>query len=103
MNLEPDTTHIEQIYVYMSEYLGGRSEYPVCQGRRAFIEQFIPIQEFDDLFGGYVLSVDASGVEYLGVRSRRICQRFRRILRERGAQFEVSTKPPKLRLKMSLG
>ena len=103
MNLEPGTTHMEQIYVYMSGYSGGRAEHPICLGRRPFVERFIPLQEIGGLFGGYLLCADASEVEYLGVWSHRICQRFRRILRERGAQFEVSTKPPKLRLKMLVG
>jgi hypothetical protein len=95
-------TFMEKLYDFMSEwYSDGRSEHPVCQGRRAFIEQFIPQPEFADLFGGYVLSADSSDGEFLGVWSRRTCQKFRRILRERGAQFEVSSEPPKLRLKVT--
>jgi hypothetical protein len=82
-------------------YSDGRSEHSVCQGRRSFIEEFIPQREFSELFGGYVLSEDSSGEEFLGVWSRRTGQRFRRILRERGAQFTISTDVPALRVKVT--
>jgi len=91
---------MEHLYEFMSGwYSNGRSEHPVCQGRRAFVEKFIPRREFMELFGGYALSADSSNEEYLGVWSRRMCQRFRRLLRERGAQFEISKELPNLRLK----
>jgi hypothetical protein len=93
---------MDYIYEFMSNwYSDGRSEHSVCQGRRVFVERFIPQSEFDDLFGGYVLSADSSDDEYLGVWSRRMCSRFRRLLRERGAHFETSKEPPKLRLKVT--
>jgi hypothetical protein len=93
---------MDYIYEFMSNwYSDGRSEHPVCQGRRVFVERFIPLAEFDGLFGGYVLSADSSDEEYLGVWSRRMCSRFRRLLRERGAQFETCKEPPKLRLKVT--
>jgi hypothetical protein len=93
---------MEQIYDFMSDwYSDGRSEHPVCQGRRSFVERFIPQGEFSELFGGYVLSEDSSGEEFLGVWSRRTGQRFRRILRERGAQFTISTDVPALRVKVT--
>ena len=58
---------MERIYAFTSNwYSDGRSEHSVCQGRRTFVEQFIPRDEFSDLFGGYVLSAD-SEEEYLGV------------------------------------
>lgn len=81
----------------------GRSERVVCQGRAAFVRRFIPQSEFIELFGGYVLSADPSGEEYLGVWSTRMCSRFRRILRERGAEFEVSRDRLPLRLKVVAG
>jgi len=93
---------MEKIYDFMSRwYSDGRSEHPVCQGRRSFVEQFIPKREFSELFGGYVLSEDSSGEEFLGVWSRRTGQRFRRILRERGAQFTISRDVPALRVKVT--
>ena len=90
---------MEKIYAFMSEwYSDKRPEHPICQGRRSFIEQYIPRREFSELFGGYVLSEDSSGEEFLGVWSRRTAQKFRRILRERGAQFITSSDVPPLRL-----
>ena len=93
---------MEQLYEYMSQwYSDGRSEHPVCQGRRAFVEQFISRLEFADLFGGYALSEDVFEEEYLGVWGHRVCQRFRRIMRYRGADFLLNPTPPKLRLKVT--
>jgi hypothetical protein len=92
---------MEQLYEFMDcWHSDGRSGHPVCQGRRLFVEQFIPKLEFGELFGGYVLSEDSAGGEFLGVWSRRTCQKFRRILRERGARFTVSSDIPKLRVKV---
>jgi hypothetical protein len=91
---------MEHLYEYMSKwYSDGRSERSVCQARRTFVEMYIPRREFAELFGGYVLSTDSSGEEYLGVWSRKMGQRFRRLLRERGAQFETGKEPPNLKLK----
>jgi len=92
---------VERIYEFTSNwYRDGRSQRTTCQGRRLFIERFIPLREFAGLFGGYVRSADSSGDEFLGVWSHRTCQRFRRILRERGAQFELHRATPALRLKI---
>jgi hypothetical protein len=66
----------------------------VVKGSRSAIEQFIPLHEFDDLFGGYVLwrtpakPTDSMPGHGLGVWGRRTTARFRRILRERGATIE---------------
>ncbi len=93
---------MEHLYQFMSQwYSDGRSEHPVCQGRAAFVRRFIPQPEFMELFGGFVLSADSSGDEFLGVWSRRMCSRFQRILRERGAEFDVRSDPPQLRLKVT--
>jgi hypothetical protein len=82
---------VERIYEYKSNfYTDGRSEKIVCQGRKSFVESFISQKEFDELFGGFILSGNLeSGEEFLGVWGRRKCQQFRRILRERGAEFEL--------------
>ena len=65
------------------------------RGARDAIERFIPLAEFGGLFGGYALwhppahpTPELPG-QALGVWSRRLCKRFRRILRERGATLEV--------------
>lgn len=62
----------------------GGLNHSVCLGRKEFIENFIHGQEFSKLFGGYVLAVDPSGVEDLGVWSQRLSSRLRWLIRERG-------------------
>jgi len=102
LGVRPQSHDMEKIYEFKSSwYSDGRSEHPVCQGRRCFVEQFIPQREFSELFGGYVLSEDSSGEEFLGVWSRRTSQSFRRILRERGAHFTMSRDAPALRVKVT--
>jgi hypothetical protein len=61
----------------------------VSQGPLEAIEKLITRSEFESLFGGYVIHVDKRGKKYLGVWSVRLCSRFRRILRERGAEIVV--------------
>lgn len=96
---------MEKLYEFSWDWhtADGRSERLVCQGRRKFVEQFIPKAEFASLFGGYILSEGRFGTEFLGVWSRKMCKRFRRILRERGAEFSLSTDAPKLRVKVFSG
>jgi hypothetical protein len=69
------------------------------RGARDAIERFIPLAEFGALFGGYALwrapahpTPELPG-EALGVWGRRLCKRFRRILRERGATVDVRHEP----------
>ena len=61
---------------------------------------YIPRCEFARLFGGHVISENASKRQFLGVWGRRKCQTFRRILRERGAEFTISRESPSLRLRV---
>jgi len=83
---------MEKFYEYESNfYTDGRSEKFVCQGRKSFIEKFVVQKELSKLFGGFVLSEDVeSGEEFIGVWGKRKCQKFRRILRERGAEFMLA-------------
>ena len=69
------------------------------RGARDAVERFIPLTEFEALFGGWALwapparpTADLPG-EALGVWSRRTCSRFRRVLRERGAEVELRREP----------
>jgi hypothetical protein len=69
------------------------------RGARDAVERFIPREEFDDLFGGWMIwaaparpTPELPG-EALGVWGRRTCRRFRRVLRERGATLEVRQEP----------
>jgi hypothetical protein len=91
----------EKLFEYVSAwFVDGRSERTVCQGSRSFVEQFIPRDEFAALFGGFCRSDGRDGKEFLGVWGRRKCQHFRRLLRERGAVFELVKENPGLQLRM---
>jgi hypothetical protein len=95
---------MEKLYEYeWNFYSDGRSDKVFCQGRKVFVESFIPRKEFDELFGGFILSGDGKGSEeFIGVWGRRICRRFRRILRERGAEFVLIKDVPEFkRIQMS--
>lgn len=59
------------------------------EGEIGFVCSFIPREEFYSLFGGRVLSKDRNDQKYTGVWGLRNTKRFTRILRERGAVFEV--------------
>ena len=84
------------LFTYQAHLFGAdRSPVSVIKGNRLWIEQFIAIEEFPRLFGGYILwyepkehSPEMHG-EALGVWSQRKASRLRRILRERGAVFNV--------------
>lgn len=91
----------EELVQYRSSWFSdGRSERLVCQGRSSFIGQFFNKDELMALFGGFCLSEDAAGEEYLGVWGRRRCSHFRRLLRERGADFVLVPREPELRLRV---
>ncbi len=90
------------IYEYRASwYINGRSEPIVAQGDARYVERFFTRSELCELFGGYVVSVSPyrSG-QFLGVWGRRNASRFRRMLRERGAVFDISRDAPELRLKV---
>jgi hypothetical protein len=69
------------------------------RGPRDAVERFIPLKDFETLFGGWAVwaaparpTPEMPG-EALGVWSRRTCKRFRRVLRERGAAIDVRREP----------
>jgi hypothetical protein len=82
-------------------YSDGRSDRIVTQGDAKFVERYIPQNEFPKLFGGFIRSRSPDGGrEFLGVWGRREGSRFRRLLRERGATFEIRRTPPLVRPKI---
>jgi hypothetical protein len=88
---------VEKLYEYKTNHGISAVEEFVCQGKREFIEKYIKQAEIYDLIGGVVITGNInSGDEFIGVRKKRGCQKFRRILRERGAEFELlkDTFPP---------
>ncbi|MGC2237561.1 MAG: hypothetical protein WA584_15470 [Pyrinomonadaceae bacterium] len=90
---------MEKLYEYKSDfYSDGRSEKLICQGRKSFIDDFISQEGFHNLFGGLILSENIeTGEEVIGVWGSRKCQRLRRILRERGAEFILLKETPAFR------
>lgn len=86
----------QQLFVFPVHWISAVRSIPFAiKGDRAWIEQFIKVDEFSDLFGGYAtwrppdVATEMMRGEALGVWGRRNISRFRRILRERGAEFEV--------------
>ena len=93
------TGHIVLFETPMPGVPVGQTPALTIRGARDEIERFIPLAEFNPLFGGYAIWSPASRPtpelpgEALGVWSRRTCQRFRRILRERGATIDLRREP----------
>jgi hypothetical protein len=86
----------QHLYIFPAPWIRDARSIPdVIKGSREWIEKFIPLDEFNDLFGGYVtwrsrqFATDDMPGEGLGVWGKRNVSRFRRILSERGAEFEI--------------
>lgn len=76
-----------EVYEYRNGYLGNAV---ICDAERSWVERYLTLQDFNVSLGGYLLSFDdEAGKAYLGVWGRRNAQRFRRILRELGAQIAI--------------
>jgi hypothetical protein len=96
------------VFVYRANwYTDGRSEPVVAKASRAWVESYISLDELCSRFGGYVVwrgpaqPTDEMPAEALGVWGRRNVSRFKRVLRERGAEFQVvKGKGPDQALKM---
>jgi hypothetical protein len=87
---------LAQLFTFQTHLLGDKRSAPiVMKGSREWIEQYIPFPEFTQIFGGYLLWREAKKPskimpgEALGVWGKRNVSKLRRILRERGASFEV--------------
>lgn len=81
----------ENVYLFETPLHGDRRSVPVViKADRKWVEGFIPIREFETLFGGYITFQPTEEVgESLGVWGKRNVSRFRRILRERGVDFAI--------------
>ena len=84
------------IFQYRADWCtDGRDEPVVAEADRSWVEKYIPKEEFPELFGGYVTwrvpesPTDEMPGEAIGVWGRRKVSRFRRILREREADYNV--------------
>lgn len=61
-----------------------------CDGETSFVEKFLKPEDFILPFGGWIASTDGiTGKAYLGVWGRRNAQRFRRLLRDKGAVLTI--------------
>ena len=77
------------LYEYILDWSAGSRRRHI-DGERTFVESYIRLDEFDSLFGGKMLLSDPSGKsEFVGVWGRNAIGQFKRVLRERGAEFAV--------------
>ena len=79
------------VYVFEAPLLGYTRSIPtVVKAEGEWADQFIPLSEFKTLFCGYISwhPTEEIGLT-VGVWGKRNVSRFRRILRERGAEFDV--------------
>jgi hypothetical protein len=87
---------MSSLFTFQAQLWGNKRSAPVVvKASREWVEQFISLREFAELFGGYALwrapetpTREMPG-EALGVWGRRNASKLRRILRERGATFRV--------------
>lgn len=80
---------VETLYEYALDWSKG-SKRQHLDGERAFVERYIRLDEFDELFGGKIRLTGRNGeFEFLGVWGRQAISRFKRVLRERSAEFVV--------------
>ncbi len=79
------------VYTFESPLLGYTRSVPaVIKGELGWVAQFIPVAEFEELFGGYITWHPTDEIaETIGVWGKRNITRFRRILRDRGAEFDI--------------
>lgn len=80
---------MDALYEYSLDWSKG-SKRNHLDGERTFIERYIRLDEFNVLFGGSTRLSDPSGKsEFIGVWGRQAISRFKKVLRERGADFVV--------------
>ena len=80
---------VNTLYEYTLDWSAGSKRRHI-DGERTFVERYIRLDEFDFLFGGKMLLSDPSGKsEFVGVWGRNAISQFKRVLRERGAEFAV--------------
>ena len=80
---------LNTLYEYQLDWRNGSLRQHI-DGERTFVERYIPLAEFDALFGGRTLLTDRVGKSwFLGVWGRQQISRFKRVLKQRGAEFLV--------------
>jgi hypothetical protein len=92
---------VDTLYEYTLDWSKGSKRHHV-DGEREFVERYIRLDEFNALFGGRMRLRDPSGKpEFIGVWGRQAVSRFKRVLRQRGAEFVVRQVDANDRVKMS--
>ena len=92
---------MDTLYEYTLEWTKG-SKRRHLDGEREFIERYIRPDEFDVLFGGKMRLRSQSGKsEFVGVWGRQAISRFKRVLKQRGAEFVVQHADASDRVTMS--
>lgn len=92
----------QQVYVYEfpeTTFVAG-SDALTCIAPLSAVLPFMTLAEIDEAFSGYASYRQAPWMaRYVGVWGRKNCQRFRRFLRERGADISIRRdRPSHLRL-----
>jgi hypothetical protein len=84
------------LFTFQTHLLGNkRSQVQIIKGSRQWIEQYLPLAEFTQLFGGYMIwrepneKIPEMPDEGIGVWGKQKTAKFRQILLERGAVFTV--------------
>lgn len=73
----------------------------LCIARRSRLKAYISRREIDHAFSGYAAFMGFPFRLYLGVWGRKNCKRFRRFLRERGAELIIHRdRPPGASLRL---
>lgn len=83
---------MDKLYQYRKP-IRGSAESVIVNGPIAWIDSYIHREELGPIFGGFLLLTDSDDVKsvnrYRGVWGRDKISKLKRILRERGAVFEV--------------
>jgi len=80
---------VDTLYEYTLDWSKGSKRHHL-DGERIFVERYVRLDEFDALFGGKMLLVDpGTKSEFVGVWGRQAISRFKRVLRDRGAEFII--------------
>lgn len=86
------------VFVFRDGFAGRGADTHVCVADAKQSDPFISKDEIDRTFFGYVLFGQPLGKSYVGVWGARNASRFRRLLRERGADVEIKQSAPPARL-----
>jgi len=69
----------------------GNEETHIVDAERSFVDSYISRDEFAELFGGFLITEDREEPpgSYRGVWGKDKVRKFKQVLRERGAEFEI--------------